>query len=257
MSLIKKVFGVGWFDIKTKCKKTIRSFFYTKICQEMVSYIIVFYIYFVYYTSRKVFVNQNLMLDRFRNDQSLILVSWHNGIMMSPFVAKLIYKVNKVKKISSLASKHGDGRFVGAVMKKFGINNISGSSRDGRKSSRGIDIHGLKEIFRAIRSNLGIAITPDGPRGPAQKINGEIIKIAKLSATPILPMAVGYSKFCELKTWDKFRFPFPFGVICYCFDDLFFVDKDIVEQDIPALNLMLEERINLASNKADEIADSL
>ena len=141
-------------------------------------------------------------------------------------------------------------------MEKFGVINIAGSSQIGRKSSRGIDIHALKEIFRVLKNELGIAITPDGPRGPAQKINGEIIKIAKLSSSPILPIGIGYSRFFELDTWDKFIVPLPFGTICYYCDDLFFVDKEIKEDNIPGLNLLLEEKINFAVKSANRIRNS-
>ena len=243
----------SWFDLKTKFKKIIRSIFYTKFGQSLICHLVVLYIKLVYCTSRKIFINKDFAMDRFKNKHPAIIASWHRTIMLSPFIAKHIKKVNKVNKIASLASKHGDGRFVGGVMEKFGAINISGSSRDGRKSSRGIDIYGLKEIFRVLKSQLGIAITPDGPRGPAGKINGEIIRIAKLSSTPILPIGIGYSKFFLLNSWDKFIVPLPFGKICYYYGDLFFVDKNIQEQEISNLNLLLEEKINLAVKNANKI----
>jgi lysophospholipid acyltransferase (LPLAT)-like uncharacterized protein len=181
----------GWFDIKTKFKKIIRSFFYTKAGQELICCLAINYIKLVKLTSRTIIVGDEPAMDRFKNNQSLILLCWHHRIMMSPFIIKQIKSVNKTGKFASLASKHGDGRFVGRIMEKCGVVNIAGSSQDGRKSSRGIDMHGLKEIFRALKNELGLAITPDGPRGPAHKINGEVIKIAKLSGAPIVPIGIG------------------------------------------------------------------
>ena len=136
-------------------------------------------------------------------------------------------------------------------MEKFGVINIAGSTRDGRKASRGIDIHNLKEIFRVLKNQLGIAVTPDGPRGPSRKINGEIIKIARLSGAPIVPIGLGCSHFFELNTWDKFKVPLPFGTICYCYGEPFFVDKNIEEKDIHNLNLLLEKQINLVADNAN------
>ncbi len=243
---------IGWFDIKTKFKKIIRSFFYTTVGQELICYLVIIYIKLVHYSSKKIIIGDDLIMNRFKNCQPVIIASWHYQIMMSPFVATQIKQFNRTHKIASLASKHGDGRFVGRVMEKFGIINIAGSTRDGRKSSRGIDIQGLKGIFQVLKNQLGIAITPDGPRGPAQKINGEIIKIAKLSGVPIVPVGFGYSRFFELNTWDKFRVPLPFGVVCYYYGDLFLVDKNT--KDIVGLNLLLEEKINLAARGADKIA---
>jgi len=245
---------LGWFDIKTKFKKIIRSIFYTKFGQELICYLVIAYIKLIDYTSKTVIVGDSAIMNRLKNRQPVIINSWHHQIMMTPFIATQIKKFNKTHQIASLASKHGDGRFVGMVMEKFGVINISGSTRDGRKSSRGIDIHGLKEIFRVLKNQLGIAITPDGPRGPSGKINGEVIKIAKLSGTPIVPVGLGYSRFFELKTWDKFKVPLPFGVVCYYYGDLFMVDKNTKEEDIESLNLILEEKINFAANEANKLA---
>jgi lysophospholipid acyltransferase (LPLAT)-like uncharacterized protein len=248
---------LGWFDIKTKFKKIIRSIFYAKIGQELVCYLIIGYVKLVILTSKKIFIGEEKVVEKFKNNQPLILAAWHNRIMMSPMFIGRVRKINKNKKLASLASKHGDGRFVGRVMEKFGAINISGSSRDGRKASRGIDMHGLKEIFHVLKHELGVAITPDGPRGPACKINGAIIKIAELSQVPIMPIGIGYSNFFELNTWDKFRFPKPFGVICYYYGDFISVNKHITEEEIQKLNLFLEEQINLATTAADKAAQSI
>jgi lysophospholipid acyltransferase (LPLAT)-like uncharacterized protein len=242
----------SWFDIKTKFKKTIRSIFYTKFGQEFVCLMVTNYIKAVYCSSRVKIIQNESLKQRLKDGKSVIISSWHNQIMMTPFVAIHAKKANKDKRFAALASKHGDGKFVGKVMERFGIINIAGSSRDGRKASRGIDIHGLKEIFRALKNQLGVAITPDGPRGPAFKINGEIIKIAKLSGSPIVPIGVGYSSFITLKTWDKFKIPLPFSTITYYYGEEIFIDKDIVEKDIPALNLSLVEKMNFATNQANQ-----
>jgi len=244
---------IDWFDIKTRFAKINRSIFYTKIGQEITCYLAIAYINLVYYSSKRIVVGQEPAMTRFKNCQPVIIVSWHHQIMMAPFITHQIRKFNQTHKIASLSSKHGDGRLVGRVMEKFGVINIAGSSQGGRKVGRGINIRGLKEIFRALKNQLGIAITPDGPRGPTRKINGEVIKIAELSGAPILPIGIGYSKFIELKTWDKFKVPLPFGVLCYYYGDLFWVDKNLQEEQISGLNLMLEEKINLAANNAHNL----
>jgi hypothetical protein len=249
-----KFFGIEWYDIKTKFKKIIRSLFYTDFTQNLICLIFSGYIKLIYLTSKKRFINNDVMMRRFKDKQPIILASWHSRIMMSPIICTKAKEVNKTDKIAVLASKHGDGKFVGKIMEKFGAILISGSSRDGRKSSRGIDMHGLKNIFRALKNNLGIAITPDGPRGPDRKVGGGVIKIASMSGVPIMPIAFGYSKLIELKTWDKFRVPLPFGtIICYV-GELLFIDKKTTEEQEKKLRLELGEKINFVASKADEIA---
>ena len=67
-----------------------------------------------------------------------------------------------------------DGKFVGMVMEKFGLVSILGSTKDGRKSSRGIDYSSMRKIINGLRDGCSLGITPDGPRGPNKKINGEL-----------------------------------------------------------------------------------
>lgn len=242
---------INWFDIKTKLKKITRSVLYTKIGQELICNLIILYIKIVDLTSKTKISGSNYAFERFKNNQSVIINSWHHQIMMSSLVPKQIRKFNKTKRIASLASKHGDGRLVGKIMEKSGVINISGSTKDGRKSGRGIDMSGLKAIIRAIKNELGIAITPDGPRGPSEKINGEVIKIAELTGAPIIPVGIGYSRYFRLNTWDKFVIPLPFSKVCFYYGEPFFVPKNLDEEEIKNLNLKLETAINFVAKQAN------
>lgn len=243
-----------WYEIKTRFKQIIRSISYSDFIQKLICIGISAYIKLVYYSSKKVFVNEFAFKDLIKKKQPVMVALWHNRIMMSPiFMSRRVKKLAGERKFFSLSSKHGDGKFVGKVMERFGLFNISGSSQSNKKSSiRSINIRDFREIFRALKSEIGIAITPDGPRGPSQKVGGEIVKIAKLAGVPILPFACGYSKFIRLKTWDSFVFPLPFGTVSYCFGDLIHINKNVSEEEILKINLLLEEKINLVTKNADK-----
>ena len=256
--LSKKLFGFSWFDFKTKGKKIARSIFYTDFGKAFICVIIAAYIRLVYLTSRKIMVAEDLFADLVRQKQPMIVALWHSRIMLAPMiVTKRMYKIEKKRRFFCLSSKHGDGQSVGKVMERLGFVNIAGSSQDGRKASRGINVADFKKIFKALKSQMGITITPDGPRGPAQKINGEIVKIANIAKAPILTFACGYSKFITLNSWDKFKMPLPFGTICYYSHELIWphkiLGKDFDDEDVQKLNLELEEQINEATKKADKI----
>jgi lysophospholipid acyltransferase (LPLAT)-like uncharacterized protein len=174
------------------------------------------------------------------------------------------FSVQRVKKeyllkhqFMTLASKHGDGKFVGTTMKKLGMISILGSSQDGRKSSRGIDIGGFKRIINGLKNGLSLGITPDGPRGPTQKINGELIRIASISGAAILPTSYGVSRRKQLNTWDRFVIPLPFSKLAFVFDDeVIRVSKNIDEDEIKRLTALVEARMNEVQKKSDEIANS-
>ena len=61
--------------------------------------------------------------------------------------------------IHTLVSQHRDGRFIGAVVRRFGILPILGSSTRGGAA-------GLRNLLAVLRQGDMIGITPDGPKGP-------------------------------------------------------------------------------------------
>ena len=245
---------IEWYDVKTKTKKIIRSFVYSSLMQRIICCCIIGYIWLVYLTSKKKFINFEQYLQAVKQTKPLIMASWHNRLMMMPFVAKYANKnANPKYRFMSLASQHGDGQFVGRVMTALGFENIYGSSQNGRKKSRGINLHSLREIIRGLREGKALGITPDGPRGPNQKVNSEIIGMAKISGAAILPVSCSCSRFIQFNSWDKFKLPLPFSSICFYLGDFIFVDKDLDEVGEGLLKLKLEEELNLAQEKSWQI----
>ena len=92
---------------------------------------------------------------RFRREgKPVILVFWHEHILP---VAHTIRGRGTV----ALVSKHADGEYIARVIERMGIGTVRGSSTRG-------GIHGLKGLIRVAREGHDLALTPDGPRGPAR-----------------------------------------------------------------------------------------
>lgn len=255
MTIKLKIFNreIEWYDIKTKFKKILRSILYSYVFQELICLFIFSYMWLVYLTGRKRFVNSEEFLAQITGLKPVIISSWHNRLMMMPFIARFSNKNgNKKYRFMALASSHGDGQFVGRVMAKFGFLNVYGSSRRGRKASRGIDLSTLRQIIRGLKSGNGLGITPDGPKGPNQKINSEIINIAKISDAAIVPTSFSASNFIQFNSWDKFKMPLPFSRLNFYFGDLIFVDKNITKEDEEKLKLKLENDLNFVQEKSQE-----
>ena len=86
------------------------------------------------------------------------------------------------KKINILASGHSDGRFGAKVGNFFKLNNIQTSNKNKNLS--------LRPVFQLLKSRQYIGITPDGPRGPKEKVPEGIIKIAKSTNVSLLFLLV-------------------------------------------------------------------
>ena len=69
-----------------------------------------------------------------------------------------------------------------------------------------------------------MAVTPDGPRGPARKIGDGVITLARLSGAPIVPVTILTARHRQLRSWDRFRVALPFSNGVIVFGEPIFVD---------------------------------
>ena len=143
-------------------------------------------------------------------EKPLLWCFWHNRLFV---MAPMFERFFPGRPGAALASASRDGAIIAAVMERFGIRAIRGSS-----SRRGAAA--LIEMRRAIASGKITALTPDGPRGPRYRINPGVIKLAQLTGGTILPLHVSYSRCWRLKSWDGFMIPKPFATIRVTFAPL-------------------------------------
>lgn len=255
-----KVFGVQtdieWYDVRTKCKLLLRKITYSVAFQELICLIIMGYMKLVYVTSKKKFVNLDKLFGSTEISPPIIVAFWHNRLMMMPLIPHVRKKLYPNYNFMTLASRHGDGRFVGRTMERLNLISIAGSSRDKRKASRGIDIGNFKKLFSGLKKGYSMGITPDGPRGPNQKIHGEIINIARISRAGILAGSYSASRFKKLNTWDKFMIPLPFSTICFYFDETpIYVPQDAGEEEMEQLRITVEKRMNFVQEESQNLAN--
>jgi lysophospholipid acyltransferase (LPLAT)-like uncharacterized protein len=103
-----------------------------------------------------------------------------------------------------LISSHRDGRIISNAVSHFGIQTITGSSRRNMISS-------LKEIITELNQKQVVGITPDGPKGPREKIKDGLISLIKKTDAVIIPLSYSAKIKIRLGTWDKFLLIFPFN----------------------------------------------
>ena len=215
-------------------KKIIKNLF----VQHFLALLCALYITLVRTTS--VILEKNIQTPEFywKNNKPFILAFWHNQLMMISYC----WKPNS--RINILASGHSDGRFGAIVGQYFGLNNIPTSSNN--KSIT------LKPIFKLLKNSKYIGITPDGPRGPNQKVSEGIIKIAKTTQVPIIPIGFASSKFKKLNSWDSFLITKPFARCAFVWGDSISVPKNCNEIEIDEFKIRLENEINICIDKAQK-----
>ena len=213
-------------------KKILKNLF----IQNFLGFLTALYIFFVKYTSKITHENISVPEKFWNNNKPFILAFWHGQLMMIGFAWKFKDSIN------ILASGHSDGRFGSIVGKYFKLNNIESSNKKKNIS--------LMPIFKLLKNNQYIGITPDGPRGPKEEISEGIIKIAKSSNVPILPIGFWSSKNIKLNSWDSFLVTLPFSKCSFVWSDPIEVPIDINDSEIPFFQNKLKEKININVEKA-------
>ncbi|HEY4043301.1 MAG TPA: lysophospholipid acyltransferase family protein [Rhodopila sp.] len=141
-----------------------------------------------------------------------IFAFWHEFLPLMPALALIARKLPfyRPTPIYTLVSHHRDGRFIGTVMRRFGIRPILGSSTRGGAA-------GLRHLLAVLRRGDLIGITPDGPKGPRRQAAFGVAQLAALSGVPVVPLAARTTRRILLNTWDRMPIPLPFGrgvVVC-------------------------------------------
>jgi len=85
-------------------------------------------------------------------------------------------------------------------------------------------------------------VTPDGPRGPVYRLQPGVVKLAQKAQVPIVIAHAQMKKYWELKTWDKFRVPYPFSKVKIIFESVT-IPADLSEEEFESERISLEERM--------------
>jgi lysophospholipid acyltransferase (LPLAT)-like uncharacterized protein len=135
---------------------------------------------------------------------------WHERLPLMPMLWIMARRRNAATRMHVLVSRHRDGRFIGAMVQRFAVHVVHGSSSKGGAV-------GLRTMAALLAGGDQVAITPDGPRGPRRRAAAGVAQIAELSGVPVLPCAAQTTRRIELSTWDGMVLPLPFGrgaIVC-------------------------------------------
>ena len=213
-------------------KKIIKNFF----IQNILVLLTILYIQFVKFTSKIRIENNNYPNKYWKDEKPFILAFWHSQLMMVSF--SWSYK----KKINILASGHSDGRFGAKVGNFFKLNNIQTSNKNKNLS--------LRPVFQLLKSRQYIGITPDGPRGPKEKVPEGIIKIAKSTNVPIIPLGYWSSRNFTVRSWDSFLITLPFSKCNFVWGEEVKIPKNLKDNEIIDFQKIIKNKINECIEKA-------
>jgi lysophospholipid acyltransferase (LPLAT)-like uncharacterized protein len=133
---------------------------------------------------------------------AVIWAFWHNRLLPMPVFYSRHLK--RARRTAVLTSPSRDGAVLAAVVKRFGLESVRGSSN--KRAAQA-----LVECRRRLLAGCDLGITPDGPRGPCYQIAAGVIQLARITKCPVMPVRVEVSRAWRLKSWDRFQIPKPFA----------------------------------------------
>ena len=147
------------------------------------------------------------------NGGGVVCVFWHSRIGLAPAA----WDFTRAQPIKAMISLSQDGEFIAKAVALQGFPAVRGSSANKDKAEA------AKGGSRALRDGLkqlkigALAITPDGPRGPARVMAEGMPLMARMSGAPVLFIGASCNPAIRLNSWDRAVLPLPFsrGAIVY------------------------------------------
>jgi lysophospholipid acyltransferase (LPLAT)-like uncharacterized protein len=181
----------------------MKRFLQSDIFQAFIARVAASYLHFVAKTTRW-HIDDAGALKTFAAGPPCIVVFWHETLPTMPILWLRKTAINAAKPAIVLASRHRDGQLIGKAVQQFGIGQVAASSSRGGAA-------GLRALASALAAGADIGLTPDGPRGPRRKAAPGVAQLAALSGASILPCAAVAAWAIQFSSWDRMRFPLPFG----------------------------------------------
>ncbi len=126
-----------------------------------------------------------------------LFVLWHGGLLPLTFW-------HRDEGITVLVSEHSDGEIIARVIEAWGYRTIRGSTTRGASRA-------LLGLIRELEEGRVLAVTPDGPRGPARKFQPGALVAAQRAGVPLVAITLGVDRAWSFGSWDRFLVPKPFA----------------------------------------------
>lgn len=183
------------------------------LIQTVLSSILTAWMRFCFATIRWTHEGREHAEDVWAAQGGVICAFWHSRIALSP----ASWDLTRAQPTKALVSLSSDGQFLARSLAQQGFPAIRGSSanKDKGDAAKG-GSRALRDALRQLKVG-GLAITPDGPRGPSRVMAEGMPLMAKMSGAPVLFIGLSCNPAVRLDSWDRAVLPLPFsrGAIVY------------------------------------------
>ncbi len=214
----------------------LKNFLRSAFGQTLLSVLAAGYMRFVYATTRWQTLGNENPENCAAAGKPFIGCFWHQRMLMLPPI--WAHRRN----LHMLTSTHADGVLIAKTIARFGVKLIEGSTNRGAAAA-------LRMMVQKLRMGEQVAITPDGPRGPARKAAPGVASVAMLAQAVVIPVAYSVSRARFMRSWDRMLIPLPFsrGVMIWGEP----IEPPATRDQIEAFSRELEVRLDALCVDAD------
>ena len=177
-----------------------------------------------------------------RQGKPVIFTLWHGRLLPCTHF-------HRHQGVVTLISQHRDGEYITRSVRRWGYTAVRGSTTRG-------GLEALRELIQHVRQGRSLAITPDGPRGPREKMKPGPVLIAQRTGAPIIPVVSGANRASYFGGWDRFLIPHPFARLQIAYGEPVFVPRRVSEDEIQAIMDDVERRLGELMRRVSEPWDS-
>ncbi len=205
------------------------------------------YIRLVYNTSSKTFEPENLQ-DYLLKYDPLILAMWHGQFLMLPMLKP------SGTHVRAMVARHSDAEFIGQALLKFDVELVRGAGAGTRKKDRGGATALRQSLTSLVDDKISVVLTADVPPGPARKAGEGIVRMARLSGCPIIPVAIASSRYKAFNTWSRFTINLPFSKLAFVAGEPIYIAEDANKEECERIRQQVESAMNEVTKRAYEKA---
>ena len=172
------------------------------------------------------------------NDKRVIFALWHDDQLCLDGIPNRDI-------LNILISKSIDGEIIARVVERMGFKTVRGSQNKWWKDKGGKEA--TFELISRLNNGENIAVTVDGPSGPLHQVKNGVIKIAKLTGAPIIPVVWHSDSIFlgSLPTWDKLKIPLWFLKSKNIYGEPIYVPETATKEDENQIKELLRQTLLL------------
>lgn len=206
--------------------------------QDTVTWLLAAYLKFVRATSRWDLRGWDRLESLAQEGKPALICFWHGRLIANIFLWPGSYDLYQ------LSTAHRDGKLAGKTYARFGVTPVWLNSQSPMEATR--------KLVSLLKAGKICSITPDGPRGPRQRMQQGALDIARLSGAALIPVSSSGTHMKILGTWDKMQLPLPFGRGALMFGEPVDVPRKADAQELEAIRQSMEQTLNTMTRDLDQ-----